>query len=187
MVERQIHGKRYEKMIAKILGLSKKEYESISYTNSIDIPLHLNRKTNKNVSVKSTKSKTVCMANPLHVYDHSESNSYDLIIFIYDIKGSLDVLYLRLKNYRQFLFGDVSKNDIHELIKMIKSVEHGRRQTPEERTNIQEKKNELNLKSGIVKFNPKIDSKTQRRLQCSFNINDCLENIDKRRILLQTF
>jgi hypothetical protein len=188
MVERQIHGKRYEKMIAKILGLTKKEYESISYTNSIDIPLHLNRKTNKNVSVKSTKSNTVCMANPLHVYDHSESsNSYDLITCIYDIEGSLDILYLRLNNYRKFLFGEVSKNDIHELTKLIKSVEYGRRQTPEERKLIQDKKNELNLKSGIIKFNPKIDSKKQRRLQCSFNINECLTNIDKRRVFLKTF
>ena len=174
-------------MIAKILGLSKKEYESISYTNSIDIPLHLNRKTNKNVSVKSTKSNTVYMANPLNVYEHSESNSYDIITFIYDLKGSLDILYLRLNNHRKFLFGEVSKNDIHELTKLIKSVEYGRRQTPEERKLIQDKKNELNLKSGIIKFNPKIDSKKQRRLQCSFNINECLTSIDKRRILLKTF
>lgn len=187
MVERQVHGKRYEKMIAKILGLSKKDYESISYTNSIDIPSHLNRKTQKNVSVKSTKSNTICMANPLHVYDHSESNSYDLVIFIYDIKGSLDVLYMGLKKSREYLFGDVSKNDIHELTRMIKSVEHGRRQTPDERKLIQEKKNELNRKSGIIKFNPKIDSKTQRRLQCSFNINECLKSIDKRRVFLKTF
>jgi hypothetical protein len=32
---------------------------------------------------------------------------------------------------------------------------------------ISEKKKELNAKSGIVRFNPKIDSKVQRRLQCS--------------------
>ena len=32
---------------------------------------------------------------------------------------------------------------------------------------IKEKKAELNARSGAVRFNPKIDSKTQRRLQCS--------------------
>jgi len=71
------------------------------------------------------------------------------------------------------LFGRATIDQIHELVNLIKSIPKGRKQTPEEKKKIKTIKN--SIPTGIIRLNPKIDSKQQRRLQCSFYMKDLLK------------
>jgi len=64
------------------------------------------------------------------------------------------------------LFGSLTRADIVRLDDLIRSVPPGEI-SGELHTQMHALKKELNARSGLIKFNPKVDKKTQRRLQCS--------------------
>ena len=80
-------------------------------------------------------------------------------------KRLTNVYELDLDN-RQLLWGDVTREDVVSLVGLIRSMPPGPRD-PVLDAQITQMKTALNAKSGVMKFNPKLDSKNQRRLQCS--------------------
>ena len=93
---------------------------------------------------------------------------------------------LDLELSRRELFGNIRRSEIVELVNTIKMVDTGRSKTPLESARIHRLKTELNARSGAIQFNPKLDSKNQRRLQCSFNsFQKFLINNENRILILE--
>jgi hypothetical protein len=86
-----------------------------------------------------------------------------------EYKKAKTIIEVDLTNSREELFGSLTREQIEELDKAVKSVPQNRRPTKEERDQLFALQSSLQAQSGAIYMNIKIDSKKQRRLQCSFN------------------
>jgi hypothetical protein len=168
MTETQNHGFAWETEIATLAFELK---EKLNYTATHDIPKELNKfDNNENVSIKTTGSGTVCMGDAVRVFRYTPGEKHTAIIVKYTQEGTnkklTNVYELDLDN-RSALWGSVTLEDVQELNTLVCSMPHGKERDAAITNAINAKKKELNSKSGLVRFNPKIDSKKQRRLQCS--------------------
>jgi hypothetical protein len=167
MPENQLHGFTWEAEIkTNVFGLD----AAAPYTAVHDIDRSQNRfDANENISIKTTGGSTVCMGDALRILDYEPGVLHTAIVVQYkqcaDSKIIMCVYELDL-GQRELLWGQVTREDVAELDALVRSMPR-RQRVPEIDAAITAKKTELNAKSGLLKFNPKIDSKTQRRLQCS--------------------
>ncbi len=145
-------------------------YAPASYTQKWDIPASANKKFGGiAVNPKAIKYKSaVDMGDALRQFDIAEP--FWLIVGYWQQEGDnkrfVNVVAQRIEpeDWRK-LWGDLERADLERLDKVIK-------QTPdyqEARRLAQQIKREPKFKSAIITLNPKIDSKSQRRLQCSLS------------------
>ena len=167
MPENQRHGLDWENDIkTKVFRLE----VSPGYTARHDVDKERNPfNPNENISIKTTGRSTVDLGDALRVFHYTPTEVHTGIVVVYqqqdDRKVLRGVYEIDLDN-RELLWGTVTAEEIQELSTLVKSMPAGQRNN-ELDTLIKAKKKALNAKSGLVKFNPKIDSKNQRRLQCS--------------------
>lgn len=140
------------------------------YTDTHDIAKELNRfDSNETISIKVTGSGTVCMGDALRLFRYSPDETHTGIVVKYTQDGETKtlsgVVELNLSD-REALWGSVTEEDVMGLDALVRSMPAGPRD-PDIDLQIAAKKHALNAKSGAIRFNPKLDSKTQRRLQCS--------------------
>jgi hypothetical protein len=167
MPENQQHGFLFEDDIKKKVF---NDPPPALYTAPHDVDRCYNpQNPNENISLKATGRPTVDMADALRVYGYEEGVEHTAIVVQYeqqDEKKVLTHVYELDLMQRELLYGRVTRQDIEELNDLVRSMPRGRRD-PEIDRAITAKKKELNAKSGAMRFNPKIDSDKQRRLQCS--------------------
>jgi len=180
MPENQLHGVLFEADIkAKVFN----NPPPAPYTAPHDVDrCHNPFNSNENISIKATGSSTVCMADALRVFGYEPGVDHTAIVVKYDQRGEEKVLthvYELDLMKREELWGSVTKEDIEALNALVRSMPVGQR-VPEIDRAIKEKKKELNAKSGFIQFNPKIDSKNQRRLQCS------IPKFESRAVLIKS-
>jgi hypothetical protein len=162
----QQHGFTWENEIkTKVFGVE----EQISYTERDDIPAYLN--DGVPVSIKTYGCDTIYLGDAIRMFQNSGRPRYELITLGYEqvdenTKTLTNVTEFDASNSRQLFFNMVSEQEILHLQNMIKSIPPGR-PSAETKLAVEQLKKVLNDKSGAVKFNPKIDSANQRRLQCS--------------------
>lgn len=167
MPESQRHGFDWENDIkTKVFRLD----EAAAYTAKHDVEKEHNRfNPNENVSIKTVGNTTLCMGDALRVFEYDPTERHTSIVIQYEQKPDHKVLRavyeIDLDN-RSLLWGSITAEDIQELNALVKSMPKGQRDADLDKR-ITTKKKELNAKSGIIQFNPKINSSTQRRLQCS--------------------
>jgi len=167
MPESQLHGFTWENEVKrKVFNMD----TSVDYTAAHDIPKKFNcMNCNENISIKTTGSATLCMGDPLRIWDYSDDETNTGIVLRYRQDGGvkrLDRTHEITLNNRALLWGSVTREEIAALDALVRSMPRGRRDADIDAA-ISAMKKELNAKSGIMRFNPKIDSKVQRRLQCS--------------------
>jgi hypothetical protein len=165
MPESQQHGCIWEDYIKKdVYHISQK----IPYTAKFDIPKELNTRTpDTNLSIKTTQSKTVDMGDALRIFKNTEKTQLLVLRYIQeDTKKKLQEIVLCEMPNQQSLFGSVALEEIEALVSLIKAVPKGK---PDAAllAEIHAIKERLNQKSGCIHFRPKLDSQSQRRLQCS--------------------
>ncbi len=168
--EVQKHGVIFEKWIRDTFFDG---YTPRSYTQKWDIPANANKRFGGiPVNPKATKYRTpVDLGDALRQYQIDEP--FYFVIGYWQQEESkkrfVNVVAARLDpaEYRK-LWGDVKLEDLERLDAIIK-------QTPdylEARRLAQAMKKTAPFNTSIIKLNPKIDSKTQRRLQCSLSFKD---------------
>jgi hypothetical protein len=167
MPENQQHGFLWESEIkTKVFAL----VGSDQYTAIHDVDRSRNIfNSAENVSIKTTGSDTLCMGDAARVFGYEEGVEHTCIVVQYTQNiGRKDLIHVYELDLtaRGTLWGQVTKEDVDSLNNLVRSMPPGARDSEIDRT-ITQKKNELNAKSGAIRFNPKLDSKTQRRLQCS--------------------
>jgi len=175
MAEVQAHGNKYENhKIYKLTGLTKKEYDKLKkngYTSPFDLVKGL--KVNFNGAIKSTASNTVCCSDIQRMYGHED---YTLIVGAYDQVDNKKVFHTEYEFYitkEDFdtLWGNTSVEKLNEYVDKVRKVE----KTKEAQADYQKvkevwKKGVLD-ENALFILNPKVDSKKQRRVQCSLHID----------------
>ncbi len=181
MAQSQRHGFTWENDTRK--KVFKMDCE-LNNTDKYDIPRCKNKlNPNENISIKTTGSGNICCGDILRFYDYE----FDTIG---EIKNTIIVIkYVQQKNkkiiekiyeinynkecHKKF-FGTIKKKDIQKYVTSVKDIPKNIKGN-EAGFKYKDEKNSLQEKMGILQINPKVDSKNQRRVQCSFNIDNLPE------------
>ena len=152
--EVQLHGIIWEKdFLRNVFGVTKKELEEMKYTSKMDLPAHINRLDNCDVSIKTSCSQNVvCMADCLRVFDAVSSGKPIHMVVIYylqddtsNTKKIINITEVDLTDSRDLLFGTLTRCQIEELDKAVKSVPQKRKPTEEEYNNMYSLRNPLKI------------------------------------------
>ena len=177
--EVQRHGKVWEQQIGIALGATREELNSINYISSVDLPAHFNRRNGVANHCKTTSQNLVCMGSVLNTYKHlRDTHTTHLTVIKYQQRGPwkyvTSIYQLDISGMLKDFFGDISYEEVENLDQIIKNIPPGRFDKTQKKQMYGNLQRGLQNKSGIMTLNPKVDSKSQRRLQCSFNITKFL-------------
>jgi len=179
-MEVQAHGNYFEDIkIREITGFSKDEYDSMKdngYTSSMDIVKGLH--SDKDVSIKTAKGRKVDCGDILR---RRSETKYDIIIGVWDQVGDKKIFHTEYTfhikpEHETLLWGKMSYEKLREFNDYIKSIPEGR--TAQQNTKVERQllKTITEDANAQMKIHPKVDSKKQRRVQCSFNIDKLIKS-----------
>ena len=175
--EVQSHGFSWETdIICNVYGVTNEELKKIKYTSKMDLPASMNHLDNCDVSIKtSCNPNSVCMADCRRVFDAvSSGNPIHMVVLNYvqdDTKNTKKITTItgvNLTDSCNLLFGTISRSQIEELDKLVKSVPQKRKPTEEEYNKMYSLRDSLQNLSGAIHLDIKCNS-SPSRLQCSFN------------------
>ena len=178
-MEVQAHGNYFEDLKNRELtGFSKDEYDSMKdngYTSSMDIVKGLH--SDKDVSIKTAKGRKVDCGDILRRRSETE---YDIIIGVWDQVGDSKIFHTEYTfhikpEHETLLWGRMSYEKLREFNEYIKSIPEGRTAQKETKVERQVLKTITEDVDAQMKIHPKVDSKKQRRVQCSFNIDKLIK------------
>jgi hypothetical protein len=184
MPESQAHGFIWEKSVLEgVYGIFNTQ-QGGSYTRKHDVPANENMIDHVNVSIKTAGGKSVDMGDARRVFDAAENEPITLLVLQYKQEGAekvlKNVLEIDLSSSTEELFGEVTLAEIGELHDFLRAIPPGTASLAI-REEYKQRARVLNSKSGALQFRPKVDSKNQRRLQCSFpDIGAFCENWPER-------
>ena len=177
-MEVQAHGNSYESdVIKERTGYTKDEYDALKgggYTDEFDLVSGLI--VDYNGSVKSTGNNTIDCADIQKKMEHKE---YTLIVGQYDQVGDSKVFhteytfYITPADYR-VLWGKMKKEHIDAFVGYVKSIPKGKEAQQETKVARKVFKEEIEDKQALYTINAKVDSKSQRRVQCSLKISELI-------------
>ena len=176
MAEVQSHGNTFEDIITKKLtGKSKKEYDALKgkggYTSAMDLVEGLI--VNKNYSIKTAKRNKVDCGDILRRMSEKE---YMVVVGQWKQNGKDKIIHtvygfnIKSNDYKK-LWGKMTKKSIKEYDTFIKSIPHGKEAQQATKVERTSRKKILADKNALMVIHPKVDSKKQRRVQCSFKID----------------
>lgn len=126
----------------------------------------------ENVSIKTSSNNNIDCGDICRFYDGSFSEKYTIMLLRYSQQGA----FKRIKeiieiNYcpelRDYLFGSITEAELHDYVSMIKAIPKGS-VSDEVKNAYKARKNELqNAHNMKINISPKVDSGSQRRVQCS--------------------
>jgi len=166
----QSHGLFWDNEIrVKIFGLN----ECVNDTKKYDID-HFENKfdPDENVSIKTSSNNNIDCSDILRFFNGDFSKKYTIILIRYAqdnqfkcIKEIIEINYTQ--ELRNFLFGTITEEILQQYVNMIKAIPHGKA-SDEIKQHYKMRKNELQQKHNMfINISPKVDSKSQRRVQCS--------------------
>ena len=177
-MEVQAHGNYYEDLKTRqITGLGKAEYDSLKesgYTSGMDIMKGL--LSAYDYSIKTSKGNKVDCGDILR---RRQETDYNLVVGCYSQVGDNKVFYSEYTFYirpehERKLWGRMNYNQLAEYVDYIKNIPAGKNAQQETKTERTVLKNCIEDKNALVKIHPKVDSKKQRRVQCSVKINELI-------------
>ena len=161
--------------------------DRVGYTAIDDIPESFNNGTP--ASIKTYGASTVFFSDAIRMFQNTGREKYEAICLHYDqedeTKTLTHIAEVDLSASRNLLFGEITLLELQALDREIKSLPKGKL-TDEARAAIHAHKDRLNAKSGWMKLSPKMDSGSQRRLQCSLPKFPTFLSENSARILYQT-
>jgi len=175
MSEVQAHGNHYEnEVIRERTGMTKEEYDSLKengYTSEFDLADGL--VVDYNGSIKTTKNNTICCSDLLRKMKH---NDYHLIVGVYKQVGKTKVFHTEYEFFitpadREVLWGDMQYESVESFVNYVKSIPAGKEGQQNTKSTRQALQEQVQCKKALFKINPKVDSKNQRRVQCSLHID----------------
>jgi hypothetical protein len=166
----QAHGLFFNDEIReKVFDLPK----LINDTEKYDICCHDNKfDCNENISIKVSGNNNIDCGDILRFYDIDEDEKITIILIRYKqvntTKQITEILEINYnKELRDILFGTIPRKVLEGYVNYIKSIEHGP-VSPDIKKKYKDCKikmqNEFNM---CINISPKVDSKKQRRVQCS--------------------
>ena len=178
-MEVQAHGNYYEDLKTRqITGLSKVYYDSLKengYTSGMDIMKGL--LSVSDYSIKTTNGNKIDCGDVLR---RRQETDYILVVGVYEQVGDNKVFHTEYTFYikpehEQKLWGRMNYNQLAEYVDYIKNIPAGKEAQQETKTERTVLKNCIEDKNALVKIHPKVDSKKQRRVQCSVKIKELIK------------
>lgn len=166
----QAHGFVWENAITRdVFALT----EALPYTSVFDVDAaHNTLNPEENVSIKVACSDKAECADACRIFSYGDA-AVTMLHVQYRQRDTQTKELARVREFRlggaeahQALFRTVTKEEINGLVQMIRAIPAGTIPAATKAV-IHAEKKRLNAKSGGIRFNPKMDSKNQRRLQCS--------------------
>lgn len=194
MTEVQSHGFSWEKeILSNIYGLTEAECKTIRYNSKFDLPATLNRIDNCDISIKTTCSlNSVCMGDCLRVFDAVSSGRPLHVTVVYYVQDDVrnvkilkSIVEVDITSSRELLFGTVTRSEIEDLDRQVKTVPQKRKPTEDEYNTMYAMRDALHTKTSAIHLDIKCNS-TQSRLQCSFNHFQAFLNENPTRILMRS-
>jgi hypothetical protein len=180
MSTNQLHGKTFEgEVIKKCFGVPEEQVESFKSTAAFDIPLGVvtcQHPTGDPVSIKTAAVKAALQSASVSLSDASRVWAWDraliLVVGLYAQVGGDKIFHtvyefhFRLSANERFrLYGTLTHEEVLNFHKKLKTFGVGSHGAA--RVWAKAQKELLSSKVGAIQLNPKIDTKSQRRLQCS--------------------
>ena len=172
----QAHGEFYEDLKTReYTGFGKKEYDALKgkggYTSSMDIVKGLH--ADKNRSVKTAKGNKVDCGD---IFKRMNEKEYDFVVGQWRQKGDNKIFHTEyIFNITpedcDKLWGSMKYELVEEYDTFIKSIPHGKEAQQATKVERTSRKKILADKNAQMVIHPKVDSKKQRRVQCSFKID----------------
>ena len=178
-MEVQAHGNYYEDLKTRqIPGLTKADYDALKengYTSGMDIMKGL--LSANDYSIKTTNGNRVDCGDILRRRDEKE---YHLVVAQWEQCGDNKVFYNEytffIKPEHEYkLWGKMNYNLLADYCTYIKNISAGKKAQQETKEEREILKNCVEDKNALFKIHPKVDSKKQRRVQCSLNIKELLK------------
>lgn len=151
-------------------------------TDIHDIPMEKNKfDLNENISIKSTSGSSIDCGDILRFFDYDMKKKNTIICVKYkQIENKKVIKKIYEINYNEemhkFLFGTITKEELTAYINFVKSIEYGKCNKETRDKYIDEKKKLQKYHNMQINISPKVDSKSQRRVQCSIpNFNSSLK------------
>lgn len=174
----QSHGLFWDSEIRfKVFGLN----QCINDTKKYDIEAEENKFDHlENISIKTSSNNNIDCGDILRFFDGDFSKSYTIILIRYEqkintkcVKEIIEIAYT--SELRDHLFGTVNKEVLQQYVDFIKAIPSGP-VAEEIKKEYKFKKNELQKDYNMaINISPKVDSKSQRRVQCSIpKLNELL-------------
>ena len=125
------------------------------------------------ISIKTAKGKKVDCGDILRRRAETE---YDIIIGLWNQVGDTKVFHTEYTfhikpEHESLLWGKMTYEKLREFDNYIKSIPEGRTAQQDTKVERQVLKTITEDADAQMKIHPKVDSKKQRRVQCSFNID----------------
>tara|TARA_Y100000389_G_scaffold171916_2_gene179914 strand:- start:4310 stop:4930 length:621 start_codon:yes stop_codon:yes gene_type:complete len=132
---------------------------------------------NENVSVKTSSSDSINCSDILRFYDYKDYEKITMIIIKYKQKDDYKILEKVIEldlncTFHKFVFGNISRDELQKYCEYIKCCSNKDR---DEYILLKTKLQQNYHMNGII--NPKVDSKTQRRVQISFSLKKVLKEL----------
>jgi hypothetical protein len=173
----QSHGLFWDSEIrTAVFGLSK----CINDTRKYDIEAAENKfDPEENVSIKTSSNNNIDCGDILRFFNGDFSKSYTIILIRYEqksetkcVKEILEIAYtLELRDH---LFGSASVEVLKEYVDFVKAIPKGS-VSEEIKKSYKQKKTALQKEHNMrINISPKVDSGSQRRVQCSITKVDQL-------------
>ena len=178
-MEVQQHGNYYEDLKTRqITGLDKKTYDSLKsngYTSGMDIMQGLLSLCDW--SIKTTGCNVVDCGDILR---RRQEEKYNLVVAVWEQVGMTKVFHTEYTFYispsdSDKLWGKMSYMKLKEYDDYIKSIPAGKEAQQETKTTRTILKTVTEDKKALFTINPKVDSKKQRRVQCSLKIKQLIK------------
>ena len=180
----QSHGFVFEERICGAkTGLLKKDIGK--YTDTHDIPKgqYGSNIVTTNVSCKTTKSNSVGCGDISRFFDSSNEDDLEMVIGVYRQTKAMKTFHTTYvfkigRNDREKLWGGISRDIIKSFDTYVKSIPPGKegQQSNKKEWKARRKTIYDQHGKGLVSIDAKIDSKTQRRVQCSVKIKDLISS-----------
>ena len=127
-------------------------------------------------SIKTSKGNKVDCGDILR---RRQETDYNLVVGCYSQVGDNKVFYSEYTFYirpehEHILWGKMNYNQLAEYVDYVKNIPAGKTAQQETKTERTVLKNCISDKNALVKIHPKVDSKNQRRVQCSVKINELI-------------
>lgn len=187
----QSHGLFWDNEIReKVFGLPSckndtKKYDICCFENKYD--------NNENISIKVSSNNNIDCGDILRFYNGDFSHKYTIILIRYLQNGNKKTINKIIEfNYneelRNYLFGTITEEILTNYVNIIKSIPKGQKVTEDiKKKYINLKKQLQNIHNMNINISPKVDSKNQRRVQCSIpKIDDLLKKFPQNIISQST-
>jgi len=132
-------------------------------------------------SIKTTGSNAIDCGDALRFFSYDMTENHAMVVFRFkqlpSCRKIVETLVLKIDSvFMKAMFGTVTRDEIKALDTYVKAIPPNARTAEHQKYYKQAAKSLKEKSGGWISYAPKVDSKTQRRLQCSIrNLDQFLE------------